>query len=74
MELAFDERVKGSHVSKVIKTEHYEMVLYAGDMEHCFAQAGVAPSKNLDWAELSQFLRCKACKQVCQSRFGRQWW
>ncbi|MFH1913132.1 MAG: asparagine synthase (glutamine-hydrolyzing) [Pseudomonadota bacterium] len=33
MELAFDEREKSEYMSYVFKTEHYEMVLKAGDME-----------------------------------------
>ncbi len=33
MELAFDERVAAEHMSYLFKTEHYEMVLKAGDME-----------------------------------------
>ena len=33
MELAFDERSRAEHMSYLFKTEHYEMVLKAGDME-----------------------------------------
>ena len=33
LELAFDERKKAEHMSYLFKTEHYEMVLKAGDME-----------------------------------------
>jgi len=33
MELAFDERAKAELMSYLFKTEHYEMVLKAGDME-----------------------------------------
>lgn len=35
LELAFDERAKAEHMSYHFKTEHYEMVLKAGDMERC---------------------------------------
>ena len=35
MELAFDEREKAEAMSALYKTEHYEMVLKAGDMERC---------------------------------------
>lgn len=35
MELAFDEREKAEYMSYLFKTEHYEMVLKAGDMERC---------------------------------------
>lgn len=33
IELGFDERAKAEHMSYLFKTEHYEMVLKAGDME-----------------------------------------
>lgn len=35
MELAFDERERSEHMSYLFGTEHYEMVLKAGDMERC---------------------------------------
>ncbi len=35
IELAFDERVKAEAMSALFQTEHYEMVLKAGDMERC---------------------------------------
>ena len=35
LELAFDEREKAEAMSARFKTEHYEMVLKAGDMERC---------------------------------------
>lgn len=35
IELAFDERRKAEAMSARFKTEHYEMVLKAGDMERC---------------------------------------
>jgi asparagine synthase (glutamine-hydrolysing) len=35
IELAFDERNKAEAMSARFKTEHYEMVLKAGDMERC---------------------------------------
>lgn len=35
LELAFDERSKAEYMSYYFKTEHYEMVLKAGDMERC---------------------------------------
>lgn len=35
LELAFDERQRAEHMSYLFKTEHYEMVLKAGDMERC---------------------------------------
>jgi asparagine synthase (glutamine-hydrolysing) len=38
IELAFDERGKAEAMSARFKTEHYEMVLKAGDMERCLPQ------------------------------------
>lgn len=35
IELGFDERFKAEAMSALFKTEHYEMVLKAGDMERC---------------------------------------
>lgn len=35
IELSFDERVRAEAMSYHFKTEHYEMVLKAGDMERC---------------------------------------
>ncbi|RAP27581.1 asparagine synthase (glutamine-hydrolyzing) [Candidatus Marinamargulisbacteria bacterium SCGC AG-333-B06] len=35
IELSFDEREKSEYMSYKFKTEHYEMVLKAGDMERC---------------------------------------
>jgi len=35
IELGFDERAKAEAMSATFKTEHYEMVLKAGDMERC---------------------------------------
>ena len=35
LELGFDERTKAEAMSARFKTEHYEMVLKAGDMERC---------------------------------------
>ncbi|HLI13643.1 MAG TPA: asparagine synthase (glutamine-hydrolyzing) [Alphaproteobacteria bacterium] len=37
LELAFDERAQAERLSYLFGTEHYEMVLKAGDMERCLA-------------------------------------
>lgn len=37
IELGYDERVKAEAMSARFKTEHYEMVLKAGDMERCMS-------------------------------------
>jgi asparagine synthase (glutamine-hydrolysing) len=36
LEMGFDERQKAEYMSNLFKTEHYEMVLKAGDMERVF--------------------------------------
>jgi asparagine synthase (glutamine-hydrolysing) len=38
MEIDFDERTKAEYMSYLFKTEHYEMVLKAGDMERVMPQ------------------------------------
>jgi asparagine synthase (glutamine-hydrolysing) len=38
LEQDFDERKDAEHMSYLFKTEHYEMVLKAGDMERCISQ------------------------------------
>jgi asparagine synthase (glutamine-hydrolysing) len=38
LELAFDERQKAEYLSNLYKTEHYEIVLKAGDMERIMPQ------------------------------------
>ncbi|HYE86608.1 MAG TPA: asparagine synthase (glutamine-hydrolyzing) [Vicinamibacterales bacterium] len=34
LELAYDERANAERLANLLKTEHYEVVLHAGDMEH----------------------------------------
>ena len=34
LELGFDERPQAEQMASLLKTEHYEMVMHAGDMEH----------------------------------------
>jgi asparagine synthase (glutamine-hydrolysing) len=34
LELGFDERPEAEEMASLLKTEHYEMVMHAGDMEH----------------------------------------
>ena len=38
IELSFDERIKAEAMSALFNTEHYQMVLKAGDMERCLPQ------------------------------------
>lgn len=42
LEQAFDERKEAEHMSYLFKTEHYEMVLKAGDMERCMSKLAYA--------------------------------
>jgi asparagine synthase (glutamine-hydrolysing) len=34
LEVGFDERTQAEYLANLLKTEHYEVVLHAGDMEH----------------------------------------
>ncbi len=56
MELGFDEREKAEAMSARYKTEHYEMVLKAGDMERCLPKL-VASGGTARGAELPKLLR-----------------
>ena len=38
LEMSYDERAKAERMSYAFKTEHYEMVLKAGDMERCMSE------------------------------------
>ena len=38
LEVGFDERERAEFMSNILKTEHYEVVLHAGDMEHVLPQ------------------------------------
>jgi len=38
LEMGFDERASSEALANLLKTEHYEMVLHAGDMEHILPQ------------------------------------
>jgi asparagine synthase (glutamine-hydrolysing) len=38
LELGFDERANAEMLSNLLKTEHYEMVMHAGDMEHIMSE------------------------------------
>ena len=42
VELGYDERSKAEYMSYLFKTEHYEMVLKAGDMERALPSLGLA--------------------------------
>jgi asparagine synthase (glutamine-hydrolysing) len=56
IELVFDERQTAEAMSAVFRTEHYEMVLKAGDMERCLPKISVAFRGAQGWAVLSEFL------------------
>ena len=53
------------------ETEHYEMVLKAGDMERCLPRARLAPRGAARRPELSELLRRAAGEQVRQGRARR---
>ncbi len=53
MELAFDERSKAEFMSYKFKTEHYEMVLKAGDMERVMP-AWPGTSKSRAWGRATR--------------------
>jgi asparagine synthase (glutamine-hydrolysing) len=38
LEMGFDERAQSEELANLLKTEHYEMVLHAGDMEHAMSE------------------------------------
>lgn len=38
LELAYDERANAEVLANLLKTEHYEVVLHAGDMEHVMSE------------------------------------
>ena len=53
IELGFDERLKAEQMSALYKTEHYEMVLKAGDMERCLSSLSNHLEEPKGRAELS---------------------
>ena len=53
IELVFDERIKAEAMSAKFKTEHYEMVLKAGDMERCLPMVAKHLRRTKSWPELS---------------------
>ena len=56
MELTFDERTKAEAMSALFKTEHYEMVLKAGDMQ-MYAKPGKTSRGTKSRSRLSKLLR-----------------
>ena len=56
MEFSFDEREKAELMSYLFKTEHYEMVLKAGDMERILAAVHLASGGTSGRTELSELL------------------
>ena len=55
-------------MSYLFKTEHYEMVLKAGDMERVLAEARLAPRGAARRPVLPEFLRGQARLQIRQGR------
>ena len=56
LELGFDERKNAELMSYIFKTEHYEMVLKAGDMERCMKNLIWHMEEPKSWSELSELL------------------
>ncbi len=64
---------EAEHMSYLAGTEHYEMVLKAGDMERVLPRAGLAPRGPAGRAVLPELLRRPARRQVRQGRaLGRR--
>ena len=63
---------RAEHMSYLFKTEHYEMVLKAGDMERCLPRPRLAPRGAAGRPELSELLRRPARQQVRQGRALRE--
>ena len=72
IELAWDERSKAEAMSYVFKTEHYETVLKAGDMERCLPALMWHLEDPRVGQCLSELLRRAAREQVRQGRALRQ--
>ena len=66
VEMGYDERSAAEYMSYLFKTEHYEMVLKAGDMERILPETRLASRGTARRAVLSEFLRGAACVQICK--------
>ena len=74
MELAFDEREEAEHMSYLAGTEHYEMVLKAGDMQRVMPRLVWHLEEPEGGAVLPELLRRTARGQVRPRRaLGRRW-
>ncbi len=71
IELGFDERDAAEHMSYLFKTEHYEMVLKAGDMERVLPRMVWHLEEPTSRSELSELLRRPISQQVRKSGAGR---
>ena len=68
LELGFDERPNAEVLANLFKTEHYEFVLHAGDMESVLPAIDLAPRRPARRPVLSKLLCGAARQQVRQSR------
>ncbi|MGE4291012.1 MAG: asparagine synthase (glutamine-hydrolyzing) [Desulfovibrio sp.] len=66
IELSFDERAQAEHLSYVLKTEHYEMVLKAGDMERCMASLVRHIEEPRVGQSYPNFYACKLAGSFCK--------
>ena len=73
IELAFDERAKAEVMSAKFKTEHYEMVLKAGDMERCLPELAWHLEEPRVGQSYPNSLCGKTIKQVCEGSSVRSW-
>ena len=73
MELSFDERVKAEYMSYLFQTEHYEMVLKAGDLERAMPTLVRHLEEPEGRSELPQLLRRAPGEQVRKSGVVGSW-
>src|SRR6185436_10881651 len=66
LELNFDERPAAEVISNLLKTEHYEIVMHAGDMEHVLPEL-IWHRRSASGPVLSELLHCPAGEQICES-------
>ena len=71
LELGFDERERAEHMSYLYGTEHYEVVLKAGDMERVLPMVARSLEEPRGGAMLPQLLRGRAGQPLRQGGAGR---
>ena len=66
VESNYDERRDAELMASVFKTQHYEMIINAGDPEVVPAQGGPSFGRFAGGHELSQLLHCPVGLQICK--------